>query len=65
MKDSHKMTEIFKLIKEIEQQVTTLLEQYREQLTKLAETLLDKETLEAGDIKQLVMKRPEQTRTLK
>ena len=46
--------EIRKLIKEIEQQVTQLLESHRPQLTALAEALLEKETLEAREIKQLV-----------
>jgi cell division protease FtsH len=48
--------EIRKLVKEIEEKVTSLLTQHREQLMELAEALLEKETLEAGDIKQLLMK---------
>jgi len=48
--------EIRKLIKEIEQSVTTLLDNHRAQLTALAEALLEKETLEAEEIKQLVGK---------
>jgi len=48
--------EIRNLIKEIEQQVTQLLDKHRAQLTAIAEALLEKETLEAGEIKQLIAK---------
>ncbi len=48
--------EICNLIKEIEQKVTKLLDAHRAQLTALAETLLEKETLEAEEIKQLIGK---------
>jgi cell division protease FtsH len=46
--------EIRKLVKEVEQQVISLLTSHREQLDRLARTLLEKETLEAAEIKQLL-----------
>lgn len=46
--------EIRKLIKEIEASVTQLLTEHRKQLDNIANALLEKETLESKDIKQLV-----------
>lgn len=46
--------EIRKLLKTIEQHVNQLLADHRKQLDDLANALLEKETLEAGEIKQLV-----------
>ncbi len=46
--------EIRGLIKEIEHQVTQLLDKHRDHLTALAEALLEKETLDASDINQLI-----------
>ncbi|MEJ2399279.1 MAG: hypothetical protein P8Z67_13895, partial [Gammaproteobacteria bacterium] len=46
--------EIRKLVKEVEQQVISLLTSHREQLDRLASSLLEKETLEAAEIKQLL-----------
>ncbi len=42
--------EISDLLKDIEQNITTLLEQHRPELESLANALLDKETLEADEI---------------
>jgi cell division protease FtsH len=49
--------EIRELIKEIEQKVTQLLDSHRPQLAALAEALLEKETLEADEIRQLVVQK--------
>ena len=46
--------EIRKLVKEIEQSVIQLLTSHRAQLEAIAKTLLEKETIEANEIKQLV-----------
>jgi cell division protease FtsH len=46
--------EIRRLVKEIEQSVIQLLTSHRSQLEAIATTLLEKETLEANEIKQLV-----------
>jgi len=46
--------EIRKLVKEVEQDVTQLLTTHRSQLDAMASTLLEKETLTANEIKQLV-----------
>jgi cell division protease FtsH len=46
--------EIRKLVKEIELNVTQLLTSHRSQLDALANTLLEKETLSAAEIRQLV-----------
>ena len=46
--------EIRKLVKEIEQSVIQLLTSHRSQLEALANSLLEKETLDAHEIKQLV-----------
>ena len=45
--------EISRLLKQIEQEVTSLLEQHRAQLETLASTLLEKETLEADEIQSI------------
>ncbi len=45
--------EISDLLKDIEQNITTLLEQHRPELESLANALLDKETLGADDIKAI------------
>jgi cell division protease FtsH len=42
--------EISDLLKDIEQNITALLEQHRPELESLANALLDKETLEADEI---------------
>jgi cell division protease FtsH len=42
--------EISNLLKHIEQEIGTLLEQHRPQLESLANALLEKETLEAAEI---------------
>lgn len=45
--------EISDLLKDIEQNITTLLEQHRPELESLANVLLDKETLEADEIQAI------------
>ncbi|MDH3634464.1 MAG: ATP-dependent zinc metalloprotease FtsH [Gammaproteobacteria bacterium] len=45
--------EISHLLKHIEQEITILLEQHRAQLEALATALLEKETLEAGEIQSI------------
>ncbi|MEA3348789.1 MAG: cell division protein FtsH, partial [Pseudomonadota bacterium] len=49
--------EICNLVKGIEKEVTKLLEEHRRQLENLAQSLLEKETLEADDIQLIIDKR--------
>ncbi len=49
--------EICKLIKGIEQEVMKLLKEHRQQLENLAESLLEKETLEAEEIQSIIDKK--------
>jgi cell division protease FtsH len=46
--------EISNLLKHIEQDITALLEQHRAQLESLASALLEKETLEAEEIQEIL-----------
>ncbi len=46
--------EIGSLLKGIEQEITTLLQQHRDQLESLAQALLEKETLEADEIQSIL-----------
>ena len=48
--------EVRTLLKEIEGEIDTLLEQHRQQLESLATALLEKETLEADDIEMIITK---------
>ena len=45
--------EISRLLKHIEQEITTLLQRHRSQLELLASALLEKETLEADEIQSI------------
>ncbi len=46
--------EVRTLLKDIERDVDTLLNQHRQQLESLAAALLEKETLEADDIEEII-----------
>jgi cell division protease FtsH len=46
--------EVGSLLKGVEQEITTLLQQHRDQLESLAQALLEKETLQADEIRSIL-----------